>query len=680
MTAMMPTSWRNVPPIARGVLLVGLIAVLCTVAAPAWSYADAYAVGRTARDVQSDGTHGKLVLVLDSSGSMKERLASGETRIDAARRALHHVVDELPAEANVGMRVFGATVFSRDDPGACEDSQLVVPIGPVDKPRLRQAIAKYKPYGETPISYSLQQAAKDVGSSGERSIVLVTDGEETCNADPCAVARSIHEKGINLTIDVVGFNVGGAAEQKLRRVADAGGGTYYHADTAEELADSLAQPALRAFRPFAVTGTPVEGARRRGEATEVGPGQYTDELGGTAEPTGVKYFAVPRMDGSSVHVGFTAYPPSQSDLKGYNDAVSLTLQAPDGTECGRTTGLQMQAGTRQILVASVSYIPELDPDNTACAGADRLVLEVRRGGLDGYTGPAPDKGTVPYEFLVIEEPALADAEGLPEPLAEGSTPSTEPVVQPGRPMGEVAGGGGFAQAATVGPGTWTDSIQPGEVLFYRVRADWGQTPRVSFTIQPDAHAEEVIGSYGVYADVQAFGPNRVALHKGDLVTIVPSRASTLTSSLLEVRYRNRESGLGWGDSNPSAFALPGYYYFVVTMANDGPGLGSVEPGSAELPMQISVALDGEPAGAPHYQAPPAAEPGTDQPVDSDEDDVSAPADGDDSTASGQAGESTDGSALVPVAVGSGLGLVALAGLLVVMTLPRRRRSGNDRIG
>ncbi len=184
--------------------------------------------------VQADpepGDNSKLVLVLDSSGSMKEPAGDGQTKIVAARTALTRVVDKLPAPAQVGLRVYGATVFKQGQPGACTDTQLTVPIGTDNRAQLRTAIAKYKPFGETPIGYSLQQAAKDLGPSGQRTIVLVSDGEATCAPEPCEVARSIAKQGIDLKIDVVGFRVGAKARSQLQCVAREGRGDYYDADS-----------------------------------------------------------------------------------------------------------------------------------------------------------------------------------------------------------------------------------------------------------------------------------------------------------------------------------------------------------------------------------------------------------------------------------------------------------------
>jgi Ca-activated chloride channel homolog len=639
--------------VAAGVAVVAALAgILASVMAPAWAYAD------------GDHGQGKLVMVLDSSGSMKEPDASGATKIDAAKQALNTVVDELPAEAKVGLRVYGATVFEKSDPGACTDSQLVVPIGPADKPALKQAIAKYKPYGETPIAHSLQEAAKDVGADGERTILLVSDGEETCDADPCAVARAIHERGINLRVDVVGLHVGRAAEQQLRCIADAGGGTYYGADDAEELTASLDQTALRAFRPFTVTGQPVAGALQESGAVEVRPGQYTDELGGTQEETGTKYYTIDRAPGSSLHVGFTAYPPSQGGLKGYNDAASLALRSPDGTDCVTYTGLQMEAGDRQILTSGLSYTPELDDSHPDCVAADRLILEIRRGTRDSSVDPAPATGTIPFEFLVIEEPPLADDAGLPASVGEDAAPTQDASVDAGPTQGETAGGGGFAQAATLGPGTWTDSIQGGEVLFYRVRVDWGQTPRVSFRVRPDTPAAQAIGAYGVNAHVEAYAPTRARIQQGDLTTVTATSTTTMTSALLPVRYRNREGEL-YDSSAHRMMSLAGYYYFVITMDSTD--------AEFQLPMDISVAVDGEPAGAPRY------EPATT--VDGPGAVGERGGEGDGRAAAGAADPSNDdqpgpgfeaSSLLTPVAVAGGIG-VPLAGVVVLALLLLRRK-------
>ena len=635
------------------IALVGLLAVLVGDVGPAQPvYAE-------------EAERGTLLMVLDSSGSMKEPDASGSTKIAAAKQALTTVVDKLPEAAPVGLRVYGATVFEKSDPGACTDSQLVVPIGPADKPALKQAIGRYKPYGETPIAYSLQQAAKDLGTKGQRTIVLVSDGEETCDADPCAVARAIHDKGIDLKINVVGLHVDAAAKKQLTCVAKAGGGKYYDADDAADLTATLDQTALRAFRPFTLSGTPVQGATTESAAAlQVEPGQYTDELGGTAEETGRRFYTIEPAPGASVHVGFTAYPPAREGAQGYKDAAKLALRTPDGTECVSATSLQMQAGTRPILVGSLAFIPQQVDEGSPCASAEHLVLEIQRGTGDAIANPAPETGMIAFEFLVVPEPPLADDNGLPEPLGTDTVPVQDAVVAPGEQRGKTAGGGGFSQAATLEPGTWTDSIQPGEVLFYRVRAEWGQTPAVSFKVHPSAQAEQVLGASGVNAKLDAFGPTRAQVHNADLHSVVATQPTTLTSSLLPVRYRNREGALSDGSAR-RRMALAGYYYFTITM--------DTADGKFELPMDVSVAVSGEPSGQPNYEELPSPGPSAGKDAQSGEGAGPAPAEPAGDAVAAEERKRIE-IPLMPVALAGGVGLLVIAGIiLIAVHLGRRNR-------
>src|SRR5690606_2128402 len=104
------------------------------------------------------------------------------------------------------------------------------------------AVRDYEPYGETPVGYALQQAAKDLGPAGDgepRTIVLLSDGEPNCEPDPCKVAADLAKQGIDLTINVVGLDVSGKARRALQCIAEAGNGDYYDASSAEDLSNSM---------------------------------------------------------------------------------------------------------------------------------------------------------------------------------------------------------------------------------------------------------------------------------------------------------------------------------------------------------------------------------------------------------------------------------------------------------
>ena len=100
-----------------------------------------------------------------------------------------------------------------------------------------------KARGKTPIAASLEKGAEGLKSFyGKKTIILISDGEETCGGDPVKTARKIKEEfGIDIAIHVIGFDVKGKGREQLAGIAKAGGGNYYSADNAQQLKDSLTE-------------------------------------------------------------------------------------------------------------------------------------------------------------------------------------------------------------------------------------------------------------------------------------------------------------------------------------------------------------------------------------------------------------------------------------------------------
>jgi hypothetical protein len=193
------------------------------------------------------GTQVNVELILDSSGSMADVTNTGEPRIDAAKRVLNEVIDAIPddrPEISVGFRVFGHegnnTESGREE--SCQSSDLTVPIEGVDKDALRDQVANYAPVGWTPIGLSLERAGADFPPASEQVVnaaILVTDGLETCNTDPCAIATALKESDAAVTVYVVGL---GLDEEELRVtscIAENTGGQIVGAQNAEELSAAL---------------------------------------------------------------------------------------------------------------------------------------------------------------------------------------------------------------------------------------------------------------------------------------------------------------------------------------------------------------------------------------------------------------------------------------------------------
>lgn len=602
---------------------------------------------------EPDTDYGRMLLVLDSSGSMAEPAGGGTTKIEAAKRALGDVIDGLPDEAYVGLRVYGTEVFSRDQPGACRDSRLVVPPGTDNRAELTAAVGDYEPYGETPIGYALQQAARDIGGEGTRSIVLVSDGVATCEPDPCDVAADLAEKGIDLQIDVVGLSVDATARSQLRCIAAAGNGTYYDADSAADIVESLSTAAERAVRPFEIEGTPVEGGTSS-TPTTVGPGLWSDALG-DADDASERWFAVERtIPGSTLHLGVSGIGSGDA-----SDSLLLQASLPEGASCGTDAGLkQIISGALVGVGVTVDPAsPSMSPD---CATADRVLVKVARA-LGG------DEGDAPFSLTVAEEPPV-DSAALPAAVDEYPAALVPIDVDAGGDAEPVVGGSSFGEATEVSAGRYAATMVPGETQVFRVRLEYGQTLSTRVVLPAAAPAlREQVGVQGPFAQLGLFNPFRMDLPTVGEGTTTTGFATGATGSVLsvgttEVRYNNR------ADSGNTAFTA-GDYYIVYSSDEDSDGR------SYEMPFTLEVGVTGEESGAPAYPDGEALMTAEQDPSDQAEVEPSDPATtADPPTQEPVASDAAEQEDATPVLLVGGLVLVALVCLALGLLVLRRSRA------
>ena len=180
-----------------------------------------------------------LEVVLDVSGSMNEKLGDS-TRWKTALGVLDQLLKSLPEDFNVGLRVYGHRYGSRD-PKTCTDTELVVPLARLDRDRILAAANKLRPRGETPLVYSVLQTVGDLKTAGgDGSVILITDGEESCKGDLKTAAQTLKASTVHLTLNIVGFTIQGKAiEEQLGGLAEATGGRYYRAQNGSELTRAL---------------------------------------------------------------------------------------------------------------------------------------------------------------------------------------------------------------------------------------------------------------------------------------------------------------------------------------------------------------------------------------------------------------------------------------------------------
>ena len=163
------------------------------------------------------------------------RLDNVEKIVIAKERMMELVQDW--DDVNMGLIVYG-----HRRKGDCDDIELLVPLGSGNQAAIIAQIQAINPKGKTPIQRSIALAAQHLETlEDETAIVLVSDGLETCDPDPCGYVKSLKQKGIKFTLDVVGFDISDEEREQLECIANAGGGRYYSARNAMQLKEAFTE-------------------------------------------------------------------------------------------------------------------------------------------------------------------------------------------------------------------------------------------------------------------------------------------------------------------------------------------------------------------------------------------------------------------------------------------------------
>ncbi|MEM7000315.1 MAG: VWA domain-containing protein [Pseudomonadota bacterium] len=220
-------------------------------------------------------------VVLDASGSMLQRL-QGQRRYEVAQSTLTQLVQEkLPDGVQLALRVFG-----HRDPGTCR-TDLVLPPAPLDRKATTSLLSAIVPknLAKTPIAASLLATAQDLSDvRGEKVILLITDGEETCEGDVEAAIEKIAADGLATTVNIVGFALEDRAlEAKFKRWAGLGGGTYRGATDAQTLGQTVAAFSAPDVLVTSIAGEVVARGHVGDPAWSLAPGNYQVSIGGEAQ-------------------------------------------------------------------------------------------------------------------------------------------------------------------------------------------------------------------------------------------------------------------------------------------------------------------------------------------------------------------------------------------------------------
>jgi Ca-activated chloride channel homolog len=313
------------------------------------------------------------MLVLDASGSMWG-VVEGQTKIAAARQAVGAILGRWKPGDRLGLMAYG-----HRSKGDCRDIEVLAPVGVVDRDRILATVAALNPKGKTPLAESLRQAAAQLKSTeAKATVILVSDGIETCGADPCAVAAELKRAGVGFTAHVIGFDVADPlAKAQLQCIARNTGGVYLDARNAGELETALGK-----------TVAATQGQRVASEAPARPPAD--DPL------KGKNWRAVARLaEGldpiADRTIAWTLYKPDGMGGKGEHVqteyAARLAATAPPGhylmeIEYGETSRLvpvTIEAGeaTTYEVVLDAGYVTSEGAIAGSGAKADDWAFEVR---------------------------------------------------------------------------------------------------------------------------------------------------------------------------------------------------------------------------------------------------------------------------------------------------------------
>jgi hypothetical protein len=216
-----------------------------------------------------------LEIMLDASGSMKTAMGR-KTRWAVALDTLQQVLARLPDDFNVGLRIYGHRESSRS-PRTCTDSELVMPIEKLDRTAILDRARSFAPKGETPLVYSAMQAPADLKQVGGGTVILITDGEESCKGDPVKAAADLKASGLDIRLNIVGFALKDPKVQKdLAGFSQSTGGLFYSADSGATLGDALMLAAVQSF-PYTIydgSGRAVASGEAGRGSEELPPGDY----------------------------------------------------------------------------------------------------------------------------------------------------------------------------------------------------------------------------------------------------------------------------------------------------------------------------------------------------------------------------------------------------------------------
>ena len=248
---------------------------------PAAAFVFLFVLGGLAFTATQETSSRALYIIFDGSNSMWGELPDKSRKIEAAKNVFGGLDPSLFAGRDVALRIYG---HRRE--GDCDDIELAVPLTTASDgvARMAERVEGVTPRGKTPITRSLQAALQDFdGRAGD--ILLISDGIETCDADPCDLVRSWRADDVAIRVHVVGLGLTDIAKSAMQCIAEASGTEYMDAESAIDLGRAIEQTASSdPPRPGEPAPAPQSPGAEFRVAGQDGDGNFLPVIGSLAHP------------------------------------------------------------------------------------------------------------------------------------------------------------------------------------------------------------------------------------------------------------------------------------------------------------------------------------------------------------------------------------------------------------
>ncbi|WP_193336903.1 VWA domain-containing protein [Devosia beringensis] len=341
---------------------------------------------------------GRMIIVMDGSGSMWGQI-DGRAKLEIARDTVADVLSGLSEDRELGLLAYG-----HRQKGNCDDIELIVPPEKNSSAAVLKAVQSMRFLGKTPLTQAVRQAAEALRyTEEEATVVLVTDGLETCEADPCALGNELEQLGLKFTTHVVGFGLTKEEGAAVACLAENTGGRYIRASSANDLTDALNATvnASTQLEPE-TTALPTAGLSAPDEApigTEVEVGWSVSE---TADLDTIEVGAAGDSD-HTAYVYAKSGNPATIQMPGTPGAYELRYVSQDQTIVARrpisvTEAPVSLSAPEQAIVGQLVPVKWVGPDATY----DNV--RIRLPGSDSYISYDYVSGNNPVTLTMPDEP------------------------------------------------------------------------------------------------------------------------------------------------------------------------------------------------------------------------------------------------------------------------------------